>query len=174
MTDKSPSDVKPRLRGTGWRVAIALCFLVLGTYSIASYVAFEHDAVHVPGTVKSIERHQHRTGRRGGKVSTVRPHVEFTPAGMAAPVVYPTATDHRDEFDVGQKIDVEYVPGRVAQTVRVATGLPALDVAVAVAGLLLLAHALLRMLQFRHARLRQMPDPLSGSSGQLGQAPLKG
>ncbi len=173
MSDRSPSEAKPRLRGTGWLVALALFFLALGAYSIGAYVVFEREAVHVPGTVRSVERHQHRTGRRGGKVSTVRPRVEFTPSGSGVPVAYATATDHRDEFEVGQAIDVEYAPGRVEQTVRIATGLPMLDLLVSVLGLFLLAYAILREQRARHARLRQRTTHPSGSSGQLGQAPLK-
>ena len=137
---KRKSTPKPRY--TFLVMAVSLALFAVGVYSLAQYFSFEATAVRGTGVVRDLERHVHRTGRRGGSVATVRPLIEFTPQGYEHPIKVHTETEERDAFDIGQQVAVEYQPKRPERSLRIATGIPTLDTGVGILGLVLLARAL--------------------------------
>lgn len=144
---KKKSKRKPRY--TLAKVLCGLFFTIAGAFSLQTYFAFESTAVHGTGIVKDIERHMHKTGRRGGSVATVRPLIEFTPMGFGHTIKTRTESEERDNFEVGQEVKVEYQPTLPDRTLRIDAGLPPLDTVVAVIGMALLASAIWRTVQWR-------------------------
>lgn len=133
----------PKPRHTLLIVTIGLLMTLMGAYSVQQHFAFESTAAHTDGVVRDIERHMHRTGRRGGTVATVRPLIEFTPQGYEHPIKVRTAIEERDSYDVGEQVPVEYQPNSPEKTLRIDTGLPGLDTAVGAIGLLLVVRSVL-------------------------------
>jgi hypothetical protein len=141
----------PRPRATAFKVLVGLVLLGIGAYAMNEYMQFERTAEHTSGVIKSLDRHTIRRTRRGGSVTTIRPHIEFTPAGGHDALTAQTSVDERDDYEVGARVEVEYQPESPMTTLRIATGIPAIDAGTGVLGLLLLVDAVFRTVRYRRA-----------------------
>lgn len=138
----------PKPRHTFLFVVVGLMLTAMGVYSLQQHYAFEATAAHSTGVVRDLERHVHRTGRRGGSIATVRPLIEFTPEGYEHPIKVHTSIEERDAYDVGQTVEVEYQPQTPERTMRIATGIPVLDTVVGAIGVVLLIRAIWKRYQW--------------------------
>jgi hypothetical protein len=149
MSKKRKLPARPR--ATALKVLVGLVLLGIGAYAMNEYAQFERTAEHTTGVIKSLDRHTIRRTRRGGAVTTIRPHIEFTPAGAHDALTAQTAVDERDGYEVGAQVDVEYQPASPMTTLRIATGIPTVDAGTGVLGLALLVDAVVRAVLYRRA-----------------------
>jgi hypothetical protein len=139
---------------------------------LADYRAFEALAVHVTGTVLSIHRESHATGRRGGRVSIERPEVRFTlPANgthLAREIKATAKVMSRRSFAVGDQVSLEFDPQRPEETVRVESGLAIPDIAFGVVGLALIYFGLSQRWHWR--QMVQLTTPTAPHSAKSAAA----
>jgi hypothetical protein len=158
MSEKNPAPkasprrkAAPKPRFTALRILLGGLLGAAGVYSLVTYVAFETTAIHGRGVIRDLQRHVHRTGRRGGAVATVQPVIEFTPQGAEHAIKARSDEEERDSFTIGEEVDIEYQPTVPEKTVRIDTGVPSLDAICALLGVGIFGHVLWQMLQYRAA-----------------------
>jgi hypothetical protein len=144
---------KPRYFGL--KLSIGLFFAIVGGVCIGIYAKFESTAVHTTATVVELKSESHATGRKGGRVYIVRPLVEFeNPVTKEKVKAVAKVASRSGDFTKGEAIPVEFDPRNPDDTVRVETGLSALEIGVLIAGFVIIGYALSEQLTFRReARL---------------------